>query len=99
VIHVEENEAWYVLEGSMTFHCGERVIEAVRQTWVFAPRGVVHTFKVGADGTHALAFSFRAPRADGIRPSGGLAHLPGIWQAEGLPNAERASQDFGAIAL
>jgi hypothetical protein len=70
VIHVEEDGAWYVLEGSMTFHCGERVIEAVRQTWVFAPRGVVHTFKVGADGTHALAFSFPWSFADFVAAAG-----------------------------
>src|SRR2546429_1624610 len=54
-IHINEDEAWYVLDGSMTFYCGENVIEASERTWVFAPRGLVHTFN----------FFFQAE--DGIR--------------------------------
>src|SRR5438093_12626591 len=30
-IHVEDDEAWYVLEGSMTFYCGERLIGAAER--------------------------------------------------------------------
>ncbi len=69
-IHVEEDEAWYVLEGSMTFYCGERVIVAVERTWVFAPRGVVHTFEVGEDGARALTFSFPSTFADFVAAAG-----------------------------
>jgi quercetin dioxygenase-like cupin family protein len=69
-IHLEEDEAWYVLEGSMTFYCGERVMAAVERTWVFAPRGVVHTFKVGDDGARALTFSFPSTFADFVAAAG-----------------------------
>src|SRR2546430_2845424 len=51
-IHINEDEAWYVLDGSMTFYCGEHVIEASERSWVFAPRGLVHTFKVGRSEEH-----------------------------------------------
>src|SRR5438132_14241337 len=53
-IHINEDEAWYVLEGSMTFYCGEHVIGAAERCRVFAPRSVVHTLKVGAKGTRPL---------------------------------------------
>ncbi len=69
-IHVEEDEAWYVLEGSITFYCGERVIEAVERTWVFAPRGIAHTFKVGGAGARALTFSFPSRFADFVAAAG-----------------------------
>src|SRR5437660_12774012 len=72
-IHIEEDEAWYVLEGSMTFYCGERVIAAVERTWVFAPRGVVHTFKVGDHGARAVTFSCPSPFADFGAAAGGPA--------------------------
>src|SRR5438445_4788006 len=36
-IHFNEDEAWYVLDGSMTFYCGERVIDAAERSWVVAP--------------------------------------------------------------
>jgi quercetin dioxygenase-like cupin family protein len=69
-VHVEEDEAWYVLEGSMTFYCGERVIEAVERSWVYAPRGIAHTFKVGAKGARALTFAFPSGFADFVAAAG-----------------------------
>jgi len=57
-IHLNEDEAWYLLEGSMTFYCGDHVIEAAKYGWVFAPRGIPHTFKVGSNGARALTFTF-----------------------------------------
>lgn len=69
-IHLNEDEAWYLLEGSMTFYCGEHVIEAAKYGWVFAPRGIPHTFKVGSDGARALTFTFPSSFADFVKEMG-----------------------------
>jgi mannose-6-phosphate isomerase-like protein (cupin superfamily) len=42
--HRIEDEAWYVLEGTLRFQYGTREIEAPAGTGVFLPRGTPHTF-------------------------------------------------------
>jgi mannose-6-phosphate isomerase-like protein (cupin superfamily) len=69
-IHVNEDEAWYLLDGAMTFYCGDHVIEAAERSWVFAPRGVPHTFKVGSNGARALTFAFPSTFADFVAEMG-----------------------------
>ena len=43
-IHLEDDEAWYVLEGTLCFWVGDHEIEAPVGAAVFGPRGVPHTF-------------------------------------------------------
>lgn len=43
-IHESEDEAFYVLEGEMTFQIGERTVNAAAGTFAFAPRGIAHKF-------------------------------------------------------
>ena len=43
-VHFEDDEAWYVLDGTLRFRLGDDEIEAGAGTAVFAPRGVAHTF-------------------------------------------------------
>ena len=69
-IHLNEDEAWYLLEGSMTFYCGEHVIQAAKYGWVFAPRGIPHTFKVGSNGARALTFTFPSSFAEFVAEMG-----------------------------
>ena len=57
-VHHAADEAWYVLEGDMTFYCGGDELSASKGGWVFAPRGMAHAFKVGVDGARALTFAF-----------------------------------------
>ena len=56
-IHHAEDEAWYVLEGAITFYCGEEVLRASKGSFVFAPRDIPHTFKVGPAGARALTLT------------------------------------------
>ena len=57
--HVHQaDEAWFVLEGDLTFTCGDAVIPAERGSWIFAPRNLEHGFKVGPHGARFLAFAF-----------------------------------------
>jgi mannose-6-phosphate isomerase-like protein (cupin superfamily) len=56
-VHHGEDEAWYLLDGEITFHCGDQQLHVKRGGWVFAPRNVAHTFKVGSAGARALTFT------------------------------------------
>jgi mannose-6-phosphate isomerase-like protein (cupin superfamily) len=43
-IHRRDDEAWYVLEGTLRFRLGDEDVEAPAGSAVFGPRGVPHTF-------------------------------------------------------
>lgn len=80
-IHHREDEAWYVLDGKMTFYIGDEVLEATAGSFVFAPRGIPHTFTVDVEPTRVLVFASPAgfeqfalelgePAAGDERPAG-----------------------------
>lgn len=56
-IHHREDEAWYVLDGQMTFYVGEESMVATSGSFVFAPRGIPHTFTVDVEPTRVLVFA------------------------------------------
>jgi mannose-6-phosphate isomerase-like protein (cupin superfamily) len=56
-VHHSEDEAWYVLEGELTFFCGDKSFSAGPGAWVFLPKDVPHSFRVGAAGGRLLTFS------------------------------------------
>src|SRR5881275_976161 len=43
-LHRSDDEAWYVLEGTLCVQVGEDVIEARAGSAVLAPRGIPHTY-------------------------------------------------------
>ena len=45
-VHDNEDEAWLVMEGKVDFHLNDDVVRATPGTFVFAPRGLPHTFNV-----------------------------------------------------
>jgi quercetin dioxygenase-like cupin family protein len=47
--HHVEDEAFFILEGSMTVTCGDKRWEATAGSFVFLPRGIVHGFTVTGD--------------------------------------------------
>jgi quercetin dioxygenase-like cupin family protein len=48
-VHAGEDEAWWVIEGTLRFRLGEDAAEAPAGTFVFVPRGVPHAFQnIGA---------------------------------------------------
>jgi mannose-6-phosphate isomerase-like protein (cupin superfamily) len=80
-IHHREDEAWYVLDGAMTFHVGDDVVEAGAGSLTYAPMGIPHTFTVDVEPTRVLVFSSPAgferfaeelgvPAADDTPPPG-----------------------------
>lgn len=56
-IHHHEDEAWYILSGQMTFYVGDAAMTAGPGAFVFAPRGIAHTFTVDIEPTRVLVFA------------------------------------------
>jgi mannose-6-phosphate isomerase-like protein (cupin superfamily) len=54
-VHHNEDEAWYVLDGHLTFFVADEVLEAPSGSFVYAPRGLPHTFTVDVEPTRVLA--------------------------------------------
>ena len=44
-LHAEQDEAWWVLEGTVRFRLGEELAVASAGAFVFVPRGVAHAFR------------------------------------------------------
>ena len=53
-VHHREDEAFWVLDGDVTFEVGGKTIEASAGDFVFGPRDVPHRYKVGAAGSRML---------------------------------------------
>jgi mannose-6-phosphate isomerase-like protein (cupin superfamily) len=43
-VHHEDDEAWYVLEGTLGFRIGDEVVTAPAGSGVLVPKGTPHTF-------------------------------------------------------
>jgi mannose-6-phosphate isomerase-like protein (cupin superfamily) len=53
-VHHSDDEAWHVLEGTLTFRFVDRQVEASAGTTVFVPAGVPHTYFVTGKPTRYL---------------------------------------------
>ncbi|MCB8943956.1 MAG: cupin domain-containing protein [Ardenticatenaceae bacterium] len=43
-VHYRDDEAWHILEGTLTFKFSDKQVEAEAGTTVFVPAGVPHTY-------------------------------------------------------
>ena len=60
-VHHAEDEAFYVVEGQMTFLCGEQKVRAGAGTFVYGPREIPHGFR-GLRAPSRPGFCCSAPR-------------------------------------
>ena len=56
-VHHCEDEAWYVLDGRMTFHVDGEAHVATSGSFVFAPMGLPHSFTVDVEPTRVLVLT------------------------------------------
>ncbi len=55
--HPTEDEMFYVLEGSLTFHCGGQDFEVKKGGFIFLPRGVQHGYTVKSKEARLLTIT------------------------------------------
>ena len=53
-VHYADDEAWHILEGTLTFRFSDRQVEAAAGTSVFVPAGVPHDYFEAAGPTRYL---------------------------------------------
>lgn len=53
-VHHKEDEAFWVLEGEVTFDVGGTTITAAQGDYAFGPRDVPHSYRVGPSGCRML---------------------------------------------
>jgi hypothetical protein len=73
-VHFADDEAWYVLEGTLGFSRGDELLEAPAGSAVLVRRGVVHTFW-NAAGSRCRYLIVLTPRLAALLE--GL-HEPGV---------------------
>jgi mannose-6-phosphate isomerase-like protein (cupin superfamily) len=56
-VHRREDEAWYVIDGQITFHVDRQILVATAGCFAFAPRGLPHAFTVDVEPTRVLVLA------------------------------------------
>ena len=97
-LHRKEDEAFYVLEGEVTFQIGEETIKARPGSFVFGPKDVPHAYTVDS-GPARLLFLLSPPGFESFveaisKPDKALTLPP---QPGGEPS-EAEMEQLGAIA-
>jgi quercetin dioxygenase-like cupin family protein len=72
-VHANEEEILYVLDGDLRFRYGDDIRDAPRESFIFVPRGVPHTFQNVSDGLARILIVFT--------PSGMEAFFSGLAEA------------------
>jgi quercetin dioxygenase-like cupin family protein len=63
-IHATEDEIFYVLDGALTFRCGDRTFEAETGSFVLLPQGIKHGYTLHRE-TRLLVVTSPADRTAG----------------------------------
>jgi len=58
-VHYKDDEAWHVLEGTLTFKFTDRVVEVSKGTTVFVPAGVPHTYSANGSARYLIILTPR----------------------------------------
>jgi quercetin dioxygenase-like cupin family protein len=58
-IHYADDEAWHVMEGSLTFKFHDRTYEAHKGSTVFVPAGTPHTYTANASAVYLIILTER----------------------------------------
>lgn len=80
--HEAEEEAWYLVDGTVTFQLEDELLEAERGAFVFVPRGTPHGFRVSSATARFL--DIRTP-----------AGFEGFFRAVGDPAPSRELPPVG----
>jgi quercetin dioxygenase-like cupin family protein len=83
--HPTEDEMFYVMQGALTFLCGDRTFDVETGGFVFLPCGIPHDYRIRSDGPVRLLVVTAPPRelsegwdgfVGGFEASGDLVSQP-----------------------
>jgi quercetin dioxygenase-like cupin family protein len=101
-IHHREDESFYVLDGDVTFSCGERVWLARPGAFVVLPRGIEHGFTVSADTPARMLQMSSAPGLERFFRDAGRAPSTSGLPPNAAPDVDRlmaAAKRYGIEIL
>ena len=102
--HTREDEAFYVMEGELTFLYGDRMLTAGPGTFVWGPRGVAHNF-TGSSEKPAKALLLVTPTdfdrfaAGFCTPVTDPSARPAAMSRQGIETLLRTAPDYGIEML
>jgi quercetin dioxygenase-like cupin family protein len=70
--HGTEDEMFYVLEGAITFHCGEESFDLEKGGFIFLPAGIEHGYTIRSEDPVRLLVTTAPPRPEGQGGWGGF---------------------------
>ncbi len=79
--HASEDEMFYVLEGALTFRCGDESFDVEKGGFIFLPRGVKHGYTITSDEPVRLLV-LTAPIREGSNGWGGFVSEMELGQGE-----------------
>jgi len=85
--HTHEAEAFFLLEGTMTYRAGEEVFHLAHGDFIWLPQGLPHAFRVTGD----LPVTMLA-----LTEPGGLL---GLYDEVGIPATERRLPGANGLAM
>jgi quercetin dioxygenase-like cupin family protein len=91
-VHHREDEAFWILDGDVTFFVGDATIEAHRGDYVFGPREIPHRYTVGEAGCRMLFIVLPGGFEEMVREMSEPA------SGRTLPPPSEAPPDFERIA-
>lgn len=75
-VHHDDDEAWYVLDGELTFQVDDETWSCGTGSFVWAPRGRPHTFRVDSPAARLLAVAVPGRFDRFVRATGRPAEAP-----------------------
>lgn len=58
-VHYADDEAWHIIEGTLTFKFQDKIYEAHKGTTVFVPAGTPHTYAANASARYLIILTER----------------------------------------
>jgi quercetin dioxygenase-like cupin family protein len=82
-VHTREAEAWFVLDGTLTYRAGDRLADLAAGDFIYLPRNVPHAFRItGERPARCLTLALPGPLLD-------------LYDQVGTPASERRLPDGG----
>lgn len=88
--HPTEDEMFYVLEGQLTFRCGDETFDLQEGGFVFLPKGIEHGYTIRSEGTvRLLVMTYPVSATPGQGWGGFVANVEKQGQLLSSPDGKR----------